>query len=446
MTSPSYPAAALPPARPALVVGGYPVAAVSRRAAACAIDLVIAGVVSALAYALPTGIGVAMIAGAASYDAVGAGLAVAGAGQVVGVLVSIFWGLFGWYAPQGTKGSIGMRALGLKLVRRVDGSSPGAGPAIGRGLIFGLAGSIVVGYFSALFDNSGFSQGWHDKVIDAVVVDTKATAGAEPASSNAAAGAVPPPPPAPGDDAAPPAWAAGGSALGAVPPPPPPAADPLAVLFTPQAGAVPPPPPPAEAAPAPAAASAAVPPPPPPPAAPTSAAPVPPASAAPAAGTDALVSFVPGVSVAPPAPASAPAIAHAAPAIAHAAPVEGDDDIDSTRLVAPRAAGARAVIVWDDGAEHTVTLPALFGRNPAPEAGHEAVAVADESRSLSKTHFALGIDAAGVWIVDRHSTNGIVLDRAGEGRVTVTPGEQQRLVAGDTVVIGDRSFVVKDAG
>ena len=192
---------------------------------------------------------------------------------------------------------------------------------------------------------------------------------------------------------------------------------------------------------------------------------------------DGLVSEVPGVVRAPqPGTPSAPAAPAAVPAAAAAqstppappaaappatapptpvtpAPIArpaaapeptGDiDDVDETRHVAPRRA-AGVVVVWDDGVANAVTTSAVFGRNPDAVDGGELYAVPDATRSLSKTHFELVVDAAGVWIIDRHSTNGTAIATA-EGRRAAPAGERVRVNVGDTILIGDRSFTLRES-
>jgi hypothetical protein len=190
----------------------------------------------------------------------------------------------------------------------------------------------------------------------------------------------------------------------------------------------------------------------------------PPSAASPAApvGTG-LISQVPGArpsAAAPPAPAPAapaPAAAAASPAAAPApvnapAPVaapapaaesEPEGDLDRTRAVAPATPPA-ALLVWDNGTRVAVYGRTLFGRNPAREDGATAVAVRDETLSLSKTHFEVDGAPGGAWVIDRHSTNGVVLVRDG-GRTTLVPGERTALRAGDRLEFGDRSATIEVA-
>ncbi|WP_314649302.1 RDD family protein [uncultured Microbacterium sp.] len=162
------------------------IAPISRRAVAYLIDAVIAGglaivlsVVLALVVSFSGGIEASLVT-----------LAVGG--PVVGLLLLGWFVVYTWM--QSGAGSIGMRAQGLRLARETDGAPLGFGRALVRNLIFGLAGGIVVGYFTPLFDGSGRFQGWHDKVAKSVVLDARAArsghaAGAAPNAREAARGA-----------------------------------------------------------------------------------------------------------------------------------------------------------------------------------------------------------------------------------------------------------------
>ncbi|WP_019182306.1 FHA domain-containing protein, partial [Microbacterium yannicii] len=172
-----------------------------------------------------------------------------------------------------------------------------------------------------------------------------------------------------------------------------------------------------------------------------------------------------------PAPASAPAVRSAtatvtatatapasttAPAtVAFAGDHGVPEDIDATRLTAavpPPAQRAAlypeapvlAVLTWDDGTRMAVYGRTLYGRNPAATAGAVAIPVRDETLSLSKTHFEVGGDADGAWIVDRHSTNGTVLVRDGS-RIPLVPGLPTSLRTGDRLEFGDRTAAVGEA-
>ncbi|MET0296826.1 MAG: RDD family protein, partial [Microbacterium sp.] len=86
--------------------------------------------------------------------------------------------LLAWFvvytSMQAGNGSIGMRAQGLRLVSASHGGGLGFGRTLLRNIIFVLASSIVVGYFTPLFDGSGRFQGWHDKVAGSLMLDARA--------------------------------------------------------------------------------------------------------------------------------------------------------------------------------------------------------------------------------------------------------------------------------
>ncbi|MBU4465499.1 MAG: RDD family protein [Actinobacteria bacterium] len=172
-----------------------------------------------------------------------------------------------------------------------------------------------------------------------------------------------------------------------------------------------------------------------------------------------LVAAVPGIAplarpapeaatpaVAAPAPAASFAPAATAPPASPAAPAALEAD---ARIDAPAAARPRPVLRFDDGTVIRVPLTGLLGRNPEPLEGEQvdaAVSVEDPAMQLSKTHAAFGQDAAGIWIVDRGSSNGTRLV-APDGHVSDAPaGERITVPFGWSVRIGGRSFVVLPRG
>lgn len=138
-----------------------------------------------------------------------------------------------------------------------------------------------------------------------------------------------------------------------------------------------------------------------------------------------------------PAPGSSPAPAPAAP------PAEPDND--ATRIV---AVGSEAAPTWRltlPSGETVVVDGALFlGRNPTRAEGDLAGALlplADETKSVSKTHALLTVDAEGLWVTDLDSTNGVyVALPEGDGE-QAEPGERLRVPAGSDIVLGE--FVIQ---
>jgi hypothetical protein len=87
----------------------------------------------------------------------------------------------------------------------------------------------------------------------------------------------------------------------------------------------------------------------------------------------------------------------------------------------------------------------VVGRNPVAsttDARPHLVTIADDTRTVSKSHFAVGFDDRGLWIEDRHSTNGTsVTDRRGR-RMDLPPGRPTRIPADVLVTFGDQRATI----
>jgi uncharacterized RDD family membrane protein YckC len=93
-------------------------------------------------------------------------------------------------------------------------------------------------------------------------------------------------------------------------------------------------------------------------------------------------------------------------------------------------------ILLDDGRRIPLEGLVLLGRNPQPKAGEEdaqLIKIADETRTVSKSHLAVGVDAGGVYVVDRGSTNG--------STVSTTNGMSARCKAGEMVRVGEGAII-----
>ncbi len=112
-------------------------------------------------------------------------------------------------------------------------------------------------------------------------------------------------------------------------------------------------------------------------------------------------------------------------------------EVAQTRMQAPGY-----VLYLDDGNQVPLTEAVVLGRDPAQNhpAGR-AVPVADQTRSVSKTHLALTPTEGGIEVTDLGSTNGTAVVHDGAER-TLEPGIPVLALTGDTVRFGERTAVV----
>lgn len=141
--------------------------------------------------------------------------------------------------------------------------------------------------------------------------------------------------------------------------------------------------------------------------------------------------------LAPPAPPSGPLAPPAVSAPPAAPGMQPEPTPDAAQDAAPDAAPEAAwVAELDDGREIVIEGLVLLGRNPQPQPGEEGaqlVKLADETRTVSKSHLAIGLDSAGLFVVDRGSTNG--------STVTTPVGVSRRARAGEIVYVDEESVV-----
>jgi len=380
-------------------------APLGRRVLAWLIDAIIVGIPAAIAYA-------AMLPGVLDKSADAADGTTSFTPSDLFPLIGLAWGLtlvagLVLVSVEGVTGRTpGKLALGLRTGDVETGRPIGVGRGIVRGLVFGAfalacyVGELLV-LLSPVFDASPRRQGWHDKAARAMVVRVPAAA--------AVAG---PRPPAPAP------------AVATVPP--------------------------ASMTSAPAAPYAGVPPFTPAPYAPA------PYDAAPGAGSlggptapssrPGLITGVPGV--------TSPAVP-AAPAWTGGLPAPQAPPAPAPAMPGPvpsmPSAAPGIELELPDGSAVRVTGRALLGRDPAvpPSSTGPApllVAVPDPGRSVSKTHAEVGVDGAGLWLVDRGSTNGTTVEVPGAAPLTAAPGQQVRVPAGATVRLGDAAVLVRGDG
>ncbi|MFM9369435.1 RDD family protein [Streptomyces sp. Da 82-17] len=93
---------------------------------------------------------------------------------MVGLLIVIGL-LYEWLMVSFAGATLGKMAVGIKVVKEETGQAPGAGSGFIR-YIIPYAGYLVCGigmllvYLSPLFDNSGKTQGWHDRAAHTLVI------------------------------------------------------------------------------------------------------------------------------------------------------------------------------------------------------------------------------------------------------------------------------------
>jgi uncharacterized RDD family membrane protein YckC len=113
---------------------------------------------------------------------------------------------------------------------------------------------------------------------------------------------------------------------------------------------------------------------------------------------------------------------------------------------APPQTGWLAVL--DDGRELSLTGLVLLGRNPQAQPGEEdaqLIKIADETRTVSKSHLAIAVDSGGVFVVDRGSTNGSTVTTSNGISTRCAAGEVVRVAEGSIVSIGDHWLEIRRA-
>jgi uncharacterized RDD family membrane protein YckC len=362
---------------------------------------------------------------------------------VIGAVITIGWLVLIWYTLAARAASPGLRAMKLQLVGFLDGRPIGLGRVFIRALVFWALFITGIGLLIMLIMmlRHPRKQGWHDLAVTSVMIKERHLAPpVQPARAAAAAaqgrpaqvGTMSQPQPSSVRGASPQSYAPG-EGYG-------PASSPM-------------PPAPLTAPPGMAPANSGAP----------YAAAVPPGGSAPAYGGNAYATPYPGAPYAPSpyrsSPSSQPSGGEPSSAGQQAGPgpqqAQGSPapvsparedmpeyatsagDFSNQTAVAPSSPYVQDwSILLDDGRRITLEGLVLLGRNPQPKAGEEdaqLIKIADESRTVSKSHLAVGVDAGGVYVVDRGSTNG--------STVSTTNGMSARCRAGEMVRVGDGAIV-----
>jgi hypothetical protein len=324
---------------------------------------------------------------------------------VVGVLLGLAWAVVCWQQLATVAASPGMRLLKLQLVGFYDGRPTGWGRVLLRWLVFAALSATGLGLLLLLASvlMSPRHQGWHDRVAHGVVIVERPLA---PRTAKAATARSSAPDSAGQTSTGTPATAG----------PVPAAAVPAAQPSTPAAE------PPVDGRPTPNPDFGV--------SAPRAAGPRP---AAAVAGDPAI------------GPELAPLAAEPLPSPGSSEPGSGFASDETRRTILDGW-----VAELDDGREIVVRGLVLLGRNPQPsgegEADAELVKLSDESRTVSKTHLALGVDDAGLFVVDRGSTNGSTITAPGQPTVPVGAFHAVSVSEGSVVSIGDHWVRIRRTG
>jgi RDD family/FHA domain len=114
-----------------------------------------------------------------------------------------------------------------------------------------------------------------------------------------------------------------------------------------------------------------------------------------------------------------------------------------SRPGAAATTSAAVAIIFDTGRRQVINTSLLIGRSPETKGKQQPVlALADLSRTLSKTHALLEWSGSVLWVTDLHSANGSVLVSPDGERRPLVPGIRGPAAPGWTVVCGSRSFTV----
>jgi uncharacterized RDD family membrane protein YckC len=350
----------------------------------------------------------------------GASGTVRGVLSIVGALVIVAWAILVIYLQAEKAAGPGMRLMKLQLVGFYDGRPIGWGRVVLRAVLLWLLTATGIGLVIMLVTllTHPRRQGWHDRAAKAVVIKERVLA--PPAERPTAQPASIPPAPLPAPTYSPVAGYSpvpgGQSAPGAAPAP----------LAPPTGTGYPP------------AGYPSV-------GYPPGATPYPPGGYPPRAPDP-----YPRVQ-----PTPAPSVPTAAPSVARSTPPGAGSQISpavpasassAPPAAAPAPPGQNWLAVLDDGRRLTIDRLVLLGRNPRPQPGEEdaqLVKIADETRTVSKVHLAIGVDPAGLYVVDRGSTNGSTVTSPGGASKRCRPSEVVYVSEGSIVSMGDHWLEIR---
>lgn len=142
------------------------------------------------------------------------------------------------------------------------------------------------------------------------------------------------------------------------------------------------------------------------------------------------------------APVSSPFAAHEGSA---PRPSRARSDATAPSTPALAAALSNVELTLSSGEHLRVAGRGVIGRDPAEAPGSYAhrITLADTEKLLSRAHLEFGLESNGqFWISDLHSTNGVVLERAGQAPQRCLPGYRVAIQPGDRVAFGGRVLTI----
>ena len=321
---------------------------------------------------------------------------------VLCLVVALGWAALVWAQRATRAAGPGMRLDSLQVVGLSDGRPLGWGRVLLRWLVFAGLTVTVVGLVAMLIvlTRHPRRQGWHDLAANAVVIKERPLAPPRPKAAVART-------------ARPKAAASGSATAATTSSSRPPAASGTSATKTP-------------------AAATTV------------------STEAAASTTEAEETVVveaedgQGTSVAGPAAAgSLTAVEETGQAADDASEIDEDDEIDES-VVPPEW-----MLRLDDGRNVAVDGLVLLGRNPQPRVGEEdatLIKVSDDTRTVSKSHLAVGVDVSGLYVMDRGSTNGTMVTAPDGGQRPCPPGDVVDVPADSVISFGDHWLEVHRPG
>lgn len=120
----------------------------------------------------------------------------------------------------------------------------------------------------------------------------------------------------------------------------------------------------------------------------------------------------------------------------HPEPESVPDSIDDTQMAEKvEVPAAPTQLLLPDGRSEQLAGRMLVGRKPSADNGEQVVTIADEQRSISRTHFAIDVIERAVLLTDLGSANGTRLHRDGH-ELTLSADSPVALLPGDEIRIG----------